>query len=419
MIGRTLNSALALALLGATPALAQGFSSGSDGSDGALTFQANQGVVVFDPQALGIDADGDGIYHFITITIPAGTTVRLGASKLGEGKPVVWLATGAVQIDGTIDLNGANGHARNQAPAPAEAGAGGYNGGPGGSGAEPDGHSGSGPGGGSGGNQTTPCGGGAGHALAGVTNTSCGPPGVVYGNRFLLPLTGGSGGGGSSTTPGGNTENGGGGGAGGGALLIASSDSISIGGSIAARGGAAGFNPAGWWGGGGSGGAIRLMASSISGTGSLDVRGGSSNNSPGSEGRVRIEAFTRTGLTNVSPAGAATYSRPGLVFPPANAPTVRVSKVGAVDVTSTPKGSFVNPDVTINASGPVSLTIVASNVPVGTTVKVTVSPEGGTAFTVVSQPLAGTLASSTATAGPVTIPHGFSRFHVLATFTPQ
>lgn len=392
-----------------------GFTSGSDGSDGALTFAANAGTIVFDPQALNKDVDGDGVYHFTTITIPAGTTVRLSALKLGEGKPVVWLATGAVQIQGTLDLSGAKGHDSNQAPIPADAGAGGFNGGPGGNDARPA-KAGSGPGGGLAGAGKNA--GGGGHAVAG-TNGSGGLGGKAYGNNFLLPITGGSGGGGGWAA--GTTSIGVGGGGGGGAILIASSLSITVSGSIRAAGGdAAGGNQD--LAGGGSGGSVRLMAPAITGSGSVDVQGGQNSlgNDRSSRGRVRIEAFQNS-LKSVSPVSAVIFSRPGLVFPPANAPKVRVSQIvtssGNVTVKATPTGSFVDPDATINASDPVTLTIVANNVPVGTKVQVTIVPEGGTPLTLLSTALAGTKATSTANVGPLTIPHGFSRFHLIADFS--
>ena len=56
-------------LLAPAPAWAQGFSSGSDGSDGALNIAGGQGVVNFDPAALGLDADGDRVFQFTTIAI--------------------------------------------------------------------------------------------------------------------------------------------------------------------------------------------------------------------------------------------------------------------------------------------------------------------------------------------------------------
>lgn len=48
------------------------FSSGSNGSDGALNFpDAKEGdVILFDPKAFSppLDSDGDNVYHFTTIT---------------------------------------------------------------------------------------------------------------------------------------------------------------------------------------------------------------------------------------------------------------------------------------------------------------------------------------------------------------
>src|SRR5687767_3949393 len=73
---------------------AQVLSSGSNGSDGALNL-TTPGDVVFDPAALGIDEDRDNVFHFASITIGAGVTVRMPFNAL-QGLPVVWLATGAV-----------------------------------------------------------------------------------------------------------------------------------------------------------------------------------------------------------------------------------------------------------------------------------------------------------------------------------
>ena len=111
---------------------AQVFDSGSDGSDGALDFSGAQSgdTVIFNPATFDppLDADGDSVYHFTTITVPEGVTVRLVADLLGVA-PVTWLASGAVQIDGTLDLNGEDGHNINSVHIPSVAGAGGYGGG--------------------------------------------------------------------------------------------------------------------------------------------------------------------------------------------------------------------------------------------------------------------------------------------------
>ena len=256
---RSLPLSLGVLALAATPAWSQGFDSGSDGSDGALTFPAGA-TVDFDPQALGLDPDQDHVFHFSSITIPNGTTVRVRSSQLGgQGKPVVWLAQGVVSIAGTLDLSGATGQGGFVIPSESEAGAGGFNGGKGGAAtAVPSG--GAGPGGGGPG-ISGQAGGAAGHRLAGANGNL---PGTTYGNQFLLPLQGGSGGGGGVVFNGQTS----GGGAGGGAILIASSLSVEVTGTINCAGGA-GSGQAG----GGSGGAIRLVAPSLSGSGALDVRG--------------------------------------------------------------------------------------------------------------------------------------------------
>jgi hypothetical protein len=81
--------------------------------DGALDFPgAPPGTVIdFDPATLNPprDVDGDGVYHFTTIDIPANVTLRFRANKAGAA-PIHWLATGAVVIAGVLDLNGENGH---------------------------------------------------------------------------------------------------------------------------------------------------------------------------------------------------------------------------------------------------------------------------------------------------------------------
>src|ERR1700722_1286865 len=100
----------AFVLFSQEPAFAQ-FVSGSTGSDGALSFQApppgQTTTVIFNPTSFTppLDPAHDNIFNFTTITIPAGVTVQLVSSTLAAG-PVVWLATGAVDIEGTLDLSG-------------------------------------------------------------------------------------------------------------------------------------------------------------------------------------------------------------------------------------------------------------------------------------------------------------------------
>jgi len=389
------------------------FNSGSTGADGGLNL-VNMGTIVFDPVALGIDADNDGIFHFTTVNIGPGVTVQLTVDKLGN-RPVYWLASGNVQIDGVVDISGNAGYS---APAARVAAAPGPGGGAGGVGQASNGlpaQPGEGFGGGYGyGNSvcssTLP--GDASHAS---TGTFCSVP--PYGNPFLSPLLGGSGGGGGAAA---GSSGGGGGGAGGGALLIASSGTLTVSGAVLSNGGNGGAGSDGCnsqfpFGGGGSGGAIRLIASTVTGNGTLQANGGfrgaGCSSNVGSFGRIRIESYHQEFSGGASPALA--FSAPNVIFPSANSPTVRVVSVAGVSVPPNPTGSFTVPDITISDGGSVSIEIEAHNIPLGTPVYLKLVPETGTLVEAVSAGLAGTFESSTATA-TATVPAGFSRFYVQA-----
>ena len=411
-----------LAVSFAVPVTSLAIDSGSDGSDGALSFPASAGTIVFDPVALGLDPDGDLIFHFTTIDIPSGTTVRLTSNEMGEGRPVIWLATGDVTIDGVLNLDGSTGHALNATTqVRAAAGAGGYVGGLGQSTTGPA-TAGNGPGGGM--PLAGSRGAGGGHRDRGFRDQQTSDfGGIAYGNRFQLPPTGGSGGSGGSLISGVSAAGGGGGG---GSITIASSGSIifSSTADIFARGGNGGSAPQiqAYLGGGGAGGSVRLVADVISGAPDIDVRGGfgvgNSTLNRGGHGWIRIEALTPTFMSTADLDPLASYGHPGPILLPASAPQVRVTQVGTDLVTNPSTGSFETPDVTIDEAVPVTITLEANRVPIGTTISVTVRAEDGATVNLTSTPLAGTFETSTATAGPVTLPHGFTRFTVHATFSP-
>jgi hypothetical protein len=408
-------------LIACMTAEAQDFNSGSNGSDGALNL-TTPGTVIFDPAKFTppLDPDGDNVFHFTTITIGPGVIVQLKNIPL-RGRSVIWLASGDVKIEGTIDLSGQTGHPTNDpVPAnrvPAEPGPGGYAGGVGATTISAA-HSGKGPGRGGTNAPGFACriftpdmlGGGAGHA----TNGSGYSPGAAYGNVLLVPLRGGSGGGG------GNGGFGGGGGGGGGALRIASSTSLTVTGIIAANGGDGGSGTtdvcANGNGGGGSGGGIHLIAPIINGSGSLSAKGGAGAEVySGSVGRIRIDAFQHKFTGGATPT--ASLGTPYNVPLPADVPSIRVISVAGIPISSTPTGSFTMPDVTINQATAVPVVIEAVNVPVGVVVQVYVTSESAPDQVVNSTPLAGTKQKSTATAN-VKLPPGFSRGFVRAAWTP-
>jgi hypothetical protein len=385
----------------ATAASAQvSFSSGSNGSDGAfdLTGTASGTTVTFLPSNFPGNQHSLGIYNFTHITIPSGVTVRL--SSLNLSGPVYWLSTGAVSISGTVDLGGRAGYPASQLISgrlrQMDAGAGGFPGGigsnaiSGASGAPGDGP-----------------GGGPGTTSANTTTTNA----TFTGTSSLVPLIGGSGGGGSG--PSGNPlQYGSGGGSGGGAILIASSTSITVSGTINAGGGNGGgscTNCAS-----GSGGAIHLVANTLAGSGTLNVA--SYYNTSANNGVVRLEAYSSTASFTVY--GTSSAASPGtLILPTQAQPSVSVVSVNSVALPASPTASITTPDATINSTSAVTIAIQAANIPVGTVVTLHLySSNSATDQTVQTTPLAGTFASSTATA-TVTFPSGYSMNYVKATWT--
>lgn len=361
------------------------FSSTSNGADGAFDFTGTPSgtIMDFDPAAYSppLDANGDNVFEFTTITIPVGVTVRLRASNL-RNAPVHFLATGLVRIAGVLDLSGANGHPitlNGSGWGPSEPGPGGFPGGVGrtsiGSAANNfSNQDGFGPGAG------LVSGGGWGlHATADGTRRAS------YGNPYLLPLVGGSGGAGSTA----------GGGAGGGAILIASATEIDLTSGVISVDGGNGSGSA-WC---GSGGAVRLLAPTIRmGQIQAACRG---NNSTSFHGRVRLETNNLLGSPSITGDWRAvtlfsgtTLGRPLLPSRPA----IFITAIGGQTVPPAPQASINAPDVTLSATTPMVVSLQAENIPLGTTVSVFSFNETMGSQTVVSSALTGSLANSSATA---------------------
>jgi hypothetical protein len=410
-----LATLVGLTLLTVTSHAQAGFVSGSSGADGA--FNPTTNVTVQLPES--------GVLNYTTVNIPSGVTVRFG--KNSRNTPVTLLATGDVIIGGTINIAGGNGI---QALG-GTGGPGGFNGGNGGpfgtlvngSYQNVPGANGDGPGGGSGGGTATAdkpgTGGGGGFGNSGLPGGATSPSNVIngtggprYGLPTLLPLIGGSGGGGET----GSSNAGGGGGGGGGALLIASSGTISFpaaGGERISASGGTGFNAMGVGSGGGSGGAVRLIANTISGDLRLNAVGGSPGfaGGQGGGGYVRIEGFDLTSLNIVlgfsSSLPRVSTTTPKAVTSP-NLPTIRITSVAGITAPNQPNGTLQGgPDIILaaNQSNPVTVALTASNIPLGTTLQLTLTPENGARVTTQSSALSGTLASSTATAS-ISVPDG-------------
>jgi hypothetical protein len=339
--------AVAVVMVVSVPVAAQGgFSSGSTGADGAFAPTTSQTISV----------PASGVFNYTTVTIPSGVTITYLANAANV--PLTILASGDVQITGTLKVSGQDGNPTGFG------GIGGPGGGRGGNGGVnlSSGTNGDGPGGGKGGlvstgspaNCSNGGAGGAGFQVPGAGSLG----GSVYGTKNLIPLIAGSGGGGGC---GASNDVGTGGGGGGGALLVASSTTITIGGAgtISAKGGAGGSKAGSdASGGGGSGGAVRLVANTITGQGVIDITGGSvggassvgQQGSAGGFGYIRAEAFNLTGFIPSTINTPVSGGLPSSAVP-TNLPTLQIVSVGGVAAPASPAGSFQgSPDIVLPAS---------------------------------------------------------------------
>lgn len=404
MIYRTLRL---LPFLAAAGLLAQPFDPKSSGEDGDLTFpEAKSGdVIIFNPKdtkmfpTSGLDKENDNVFHFKTITIPAGVRVVLRADLLGG--PVYFLAQNDITILGHLDADGNNGNPGGMFPQIfAVPGPGGFHGGAGGDTGSKPSTAGFGPVG------------GAGTRRPHINCDTVGRGGGSTVNEFLVPLVGGSGGGGWEVPA---PQIGAGGGGGGGAILLATKGTIRITGVVTARGGRPGGDHAGY----GGGGSIRLAANRIEGNGQILTNpvntGIGCAQQSGSPGRFRLEAFQNAfGGTTSGTGYAATPFDPFLPGPDSAA--FRVLTIAGVAVSPTPTGRFDFPDVTINSGDAVPVVIETRNVPVGTIVRLQLFSESATSQTIEFPPLTGAGPVRTATAN-VVFPTGFSRGMLQARFT--
>lgn len=417
-----LIAALSLACCAGSLAAA-GFNSGSTGADGAFAPTADTTVQL----------PASGVLNYTTVNIPAGVTVTFSQNNKA---PVVMLASGDVKIAGTIDISGASsanvtiGSFQFQG---GKGGPGGYDGGWGGQPVQTTGGTGFGPGGGGGGiydsstcsgSNSSQGGGGGGFTgsgeasecirnqgyLAGV-RTGFGGPG--YGSITMLPLVGGSGGGGGGGSPNGYGGPGSGGGGGGGALLLVASGGVELTGVIKANGGSSGKqnntscsygSEYGGTGGGGAGGAVRILAPAFTGSGTINIAGGTGAcrgtwfaGGNGAPGRSSVEIVTG-GTFNIS-------ALPSLAF----------TSIGGVAVPPNPTGAG-DVELPNTVTNPVTVNLAASGIPVGTVVKVILNQPYGANITADSSPLSGTLQSSTASAS-IDIPPGATVLMASTTYT--
>ncbi|HVQ38098.1 MAG TPA: hypothetical protein VMS31_11230 [Pyrinomonadaceae bacterium] len=334
---------------------AQSFSSGSTGADGALDLTTG-------PCQREIQLPESGILNYTSIIIPGACSVRFKPNF--RNTPAILLVSGSVSIEGTISLSALFPPFPSCGTIPAP-GAGGFYGGA----------------------INQPGGGAGGGRPAGPLN------GKWVGSLSLVPIVGGSGGaGGSSFT----------GGSGGGAIVIASSGTIGVSGVIVANGSRNNCAPSG----GGAGGAIRLVANSITVTGTLSALGDTKSEEAPHPGVIRIEApagalfFTGS----ASPLPLLSTSVNAQVVPGSSTPSLTITSVGGFPISyAAGRPDFVDLILPNLVTDPISVVVQAHNIPVGTQVNLNISgPSSGT-FT------PGTLSGTEGTSATTIAVSGLSR----------
>ena len=376
---------------------------GANGTDGALNITAdtvidlsqaptgtwdqdnstNAGKGVYDPEKWAV------VFKYTGINIAAGANVTF--KNNASRAPVVWLVSGNVSIEGTVDLSGESaqnvwsssldGWAWEPTNRPlggrlTEPGPGGFRGGAPWRGGNVLSAAGFGPGGGRVGTYVIGYQDKGSSGGFGTDATRWLPlqSGRAYGNPSLVPLIGGSGGGGSSSHGWGRA-----GGAGGGAILIACANQISLSsGQINANGGNGDWDSNG----AGSGGGVRLVCETLSGSGSIAATGGNGTPSTPGSGRIRLERVSNSNTINVAPSPSALDLADGataMLWPPSSAPQAKVLSVNAVNTPSDPKASFgtFTPDVALPLVSSVQVVVETVNVEQASTVVVRVTPRNG------------------------------------------
>jgi len=166
-----------------------------------------------------------------------------------------------------------------------------------------------------------------------------------------------------------------------------------------------------------------LLAPVIAGCGEVSANEapegcGAFTGGKGGFGRVRLEAFdlqldgTLTGVSRV-----VTLSPNTPILPAAAISRVRVTSVAGIDVPDVPSGSFLDPDIVIDAAGAVELLIETENVPVDATLTLFTYPETGVDQVLTPAFIAGTEEAATWST-TATYPNGFSRTFIHAVWTP-
>lgn len=136
----------------------------------------------------------------------------------------------------------------------------------------------------------------------------------------------------------------------------------------------------------------------------------------GGLGIVRLEATTNNFTSAANPS--YTYGLPTSIFL-ANPPSLNITSIAGVNVPASPTGAYNQPDIILpnTTTNPVVVNVSATNIPLTTTVIVSVIPQYGNSTNYNANSLSGTQTASTTSAN-VNLPTTYSNvITAQATFT--
>jgi hypothetical protein len=372
----------------------------------------NSGNGVYDPEKWAV------VFKYSSVTIRSNATVTFRNHP--SRAPVVWLVSGDVVIQGSVQLNGEN---SKRAPFISEPGPGGFRGGQGNYAQGLLSGSGFGPGGGD-------------YYVNWVTAANYSEVGPrtqdprgsrsvtpAYGNPSLLQLVGGSGGSGSSANryqaPFTDWQEGGAGG--GGAILIAAETTVKLNGRLSCNGGSAVLG-GDQWAGAGSGGAVRIVCSTLDGRGLVEAVGGTGKGAAGGgAGRIRVERVetveTIEHKVGFSPDPSTVTLVPGhvaLLWPREADPSVRILSIGERSVSSDPRAGFgaFGPDVALALTNRTFVSVETRNVETNSQVIVRLTPRANGTSLEVNAGLVGSDAGALRWLAELPVKPGYSAVQV-------
>jgi hypothetical protein len=201
-----------------------------------------------------------------------------------------------------------------------------------------------------------------------------------------VPLVGGSGGGGDGEI----TTYKEGGGGGGGAILIACAGITTLNGILTANGGAGRYTTSGadLNASGGSGGGVRVVTNSLDGTGVTRALGGGGYQTGGS-GRIRLERVINNNTIEVTPDPSMVPLTDGdtaLLWPPTDAPTVKILSIGGVSTPADPRAAFgtTGADVVLPEVATMQVVIETVGVEQASLVQVRLTPRSNASYSTVN-----------------------------------